>query len=83
MASKEFSALEQKDIQPGDYVSTPFRGGSRQGYVKEIVKSKEEAMKNPTVTRPPKIVFDDQHGHEVAHNPSTLSKDESKSKEEE
>ncbi|CAG8568759.1 113_t:CDS:2 [Gigaspora margarita] len=51
MASKEFSALEQKDIQPGDYVSTPFRGGSRQGYVKEIVKSKEEAMKNPTVTR--------------------------------
>ncbi|CAG8806792.1 1566_t:CDS:1, partial [Racocetra fulgida] len=42
-------SLEAKDIQPGDYVSTPFRGGSRQGYVKEIVKSEEEAKKHPTV----------------------------------
>ncbi|CAG8673500.1 4289_t:CDS:2 [Dentiscutata erythropus] len=55
MASKEFSTLKEKDIQPGDYVSTPFRGGSRQGYVKEI----------------------------VAHNPSTLSKNESKSRKDE
>ncbi|CAG8609741.1 12573_t:CDS:2 [Cetraspora pellucida] len=83
MASKEFSALEEKDIQPGDYVSTPFRGGTRQGYTKKIVKTNEEAKENPIVKRPPKVIFDDQHGHEVAHNPSTLSKDESKGKRDE
>ncbi|CAG8602414.1 7751_t:CDS:2 [Cetraspora pellucida] len=77
MASKEFSALEEKDIQQGDYVSTPFRGGTRQGHVKKIIKTNEEAKEDPIV------VFDDQHGHEVAHNPSTLSKDESKSKRDE
>ncbi|CAG8537008.1 9958_t:CDS:2 [Paraglomus occultum] len=79
--SKETRTLEEKDIQPGDYVGTNFRGGTRQGYVERIATTKEEDQK-PKVVRPPKVIFKDQHGHVVAHNPSTLWKDETKSERE-
>ncbi|CAG8629052.1 1856_t:CDS:2, partial [Diversispora eburnea] len=79
MSQKQFETLKEKDIQPGDYVSTRFRGGSRQGYVEEIVKNEEQAKEHPEVIRPPKVVFTDQHGHKVAHNPTTLTNHEEKS----
>ncbi|KDR74625.1 hypothetical protein GALMADRAFT_70604 [Galerina marginata CBS 339.88] len=59
------------EISVGDHVYTKFRGGKREGEVEEIVKTAEEAEK-AGVKNPPKILFKDQHGHQVAHNPGTL-----------
>lgn len=73
-SSKEYRALEEKDIQEGDVVRTAYRGGERKGVVKHIATSEEETP------HPPKVVFDrerpGQPPKEVAHNPSTLAKEE-------
>ncbi|KAF8421606.1 hypothetical protein EV426DRAFT_565201 [Tirmania nivea] len=61
-------------IHPGDHVETRFRGGKREGMVEKIVRSKEEAEEEG-VKNPPKVIYHDQHGHKVAHNPRTLAKD--------
>ncbi|RPB19595.1 hypothetical protein L211DRAFT_814173 [Terfezia boudieri ATCC MYA-4762] len=61
-------------IHPGDHVETKYRGGKREGKVEKIVLSKEEAGKEG-VKNPPKVIYHDQHGHRVAHNPQTLTKD--------
>ncbi|OCK84694.1 hypothetical protein K432DRAFT_413832 [Lepidopterella palustris CBS 459.81] len=58
-------------IDEGDRVFTKIRGGKREGEVEEIVTTQEEAKKE-NVKNPPKVVFHDQHGHKVAHNPGTL-----------
>jgi len=58
-------------IDEGDRVFTKIRGGKREGEVEEIVTTQEEAAKE-NVKNPPKVVFHDQHGHKVAHNPGTL-----------
>jgi len=58
-------------INEGDTVFTKIRGGKRQGEVDEIVTKQEEA-KEKDVKNPPKVLFKDQHGHNVAHNPGTL-----------
>nr|KAE8441274.1 hypothetical protein EG329_005540 [Helotiales sp. DMI_Dod_QoI] len=58
-------------ITEGDTVFTKIRGGKREGEVDEIVTSEEEAKKK-NVKNPPKVLFEDQHGHRVAHNPGTL-----------
>jgi uncharacterized protein YwbE len=69
MSSKEFKALEQKNIKVGDTVKTHFRGGERKGVVKSIATTVAE---HP---HPPKVIFDtEKDGKEVAHNPSTLEK---------
>jgi hypothetical protein len=52
MSTKEFRALEQKDIKIGDTVKTQFRGGERKGVVKRIAMTKEETA------HPPKVIFD-------------------------
>ncbi|EIE24523.1 hypothetical protein COCSUDRAFT_61953 [Coccomyxa subellipsoidea C-169] len=65
---KEEKALEDKGIKPGDFVSTKYRGGTREGVVERIAKTPEE---HP---HPPKVIFTNQRGKEVAHNPSTLEK---------
>lgn len=74
MSNKEFKALEEKVIEVGDVVRTDYRGGVRQGTVKEIATEKDQ---HP---HPPKVVFDrerpGQQAKEVAHNPSTLEKGE-------
>jgi uncharacterized protein YwbE len=49
--SSEQRALEEKDIQVGDTVRTKYRGGVREGVVKEIATTKEE---HP---HPPKVDF--------------------------
>ncbi|KAL5088416.1 hypothetical protein Trisim1_006623 [Trichoderma cf. simile WF8] len=62
---------EGRPIKEGDEVWTPIRGGKRQGEVEKIVYTEEEA-KSLGVKNPPKVVFTDQHGHRVAHNPEVL-----------
>lgn len=53
---------------------TAFRGGKREGEVENIVTTSEEAEKEG-VKNPPKVLYTDQHGHRVAHNPGTLTKE--------
>ncbi|EKM57866.1 uncharacterized protein PHACADRAFT_206736 [Phanerochaete carnosa HHB-10118-sp] len=79
--------LKDKDgepIQEGDKVFTRFRSGKREGEVEQIVTNGDEAAKisDINVKNPPKVSFSDQdcdidvikrHGHNVAHNPGTLS----------
>ncbi|GJE85631.1 hypothetical protein PsYK624_017100 [Phanerochaete sordida] len=64
-------------IQEGDKVITRFRGGRREGVVEQIVMDDADASKvsgDVNIKNPPKVVFSDQHGHKVAHNPGTLSR---------
>ncbi|RKU44527.1 hypothetical protein DL546_007027 [Coniochaeta pulveracea] len=58
-------------INVGDNVFTKIRGGSHEGQVEKIVTTEEEA-KEEGVKRPPKVLYTDQHGHAVNHNPGTL-----------
>ncbi|KAE8361986.1 hypothetical protein BDV27DRAFT_160211 [Aspergillus caelatus] len=60
-------------IHEGDYVFTRIRGGSHQGEVERIVMDEQEAEEEG-VKNPPKVVFHDQRGKKVAHNPGTLEK---------
>ncbi|KAH8690156.1 hypothetical protein BGW36DRAFT_433110 [Talaromyces proteolyticus] len=64
-----------KPIHEQDYVFTRYRGGTHEGRVEKIVMSREEA-EDEGVSNPPKVVYTDQHGHPVAHNPQTLIKDD-------
>ncbi|KAM7198740.1 hypothetical protein V8F20_006055 [Naviculisporaceae sp. PSN 640] len=64
-------------IKEGDEVFTPFRGGKHEGKVDKIILNEEDAHKEG-VKNPPKVLFTDQHGHHVNHNPGTLSHVESK-----
>ncbi|KAL8748335.1 MAG: hypothetical protein Q9184_007382 [Pyrenodesmia sp. 2 TL-2023] len=58
-------------IKEGDEVWTKMRGGKHEGKVEKLVTSQEEAEEEG-VKNPPKVLFTDQHGHNVAHNPGTL-----------
>ncbi|KAI8630458.1 hypothetical protein F5Y19DRAFT_483800 [Xylariaceae sp. FL1651] len=58
-------------IQEGDHVYTKIRGGRHEGKVDKIVTTEAEAKKEG-VKNPPKVLFEDQKGKYVAHNPGTL-----------
>ncbi|RYP73445.1 hypothetical protein DL771_003617 [Monosporascus sp. 5C6A] len=58
-------------IKEGDHVYTRIRGGRHEGEVEKVVATEAEA-KEEGVKNPPKVLFQDQHGHNVAHNPGTL-----------
>ncbi|OJJ42978.1 hypothetical protein ASPZODRAFT_75499 [Penicilliopsis zonata CBS 506.65] len=58
-------------IQEGDYVYTRYRGGSHEGVVERVVVDNTTAAEEGVVN-PPKVMYTDQHGHGVAHNPRTL-----------
>ncbi|KAF4633172.1 hypothetical protein G7Y89_g4950 [Cudoniella acicularis] len=66
-------------ISEGNRVFTKTRGGKREGEVEEIVMTTEEADEK-NVKNPPKVLFHDQHGHKVAHNPETLENLDTKKK---
>ncbi|KAM0482349.1 hypothetical protein ACHAPX_002866 [Trichoderma viride] len=70
MASK-IQDKDGKPIEEGDSVWTPIRGGKHEGEVEQVVTTEAEA-KEANVKHPPKVVFTDQHGHGVAHNPEAL-----------
>ncbi|KAK7178275.1 hypothetical protein PSPO01_15677 [Paraphaeosphaeria sporulosa] len=58
-------------IEEGDHVYTKIRGGRHEGDVEKIVISEQEA-KEEDLKNPPKVLFTDQKGKPVAHNPGTL-----------
>lgn len=70
-SKKEIVDKTGEPIEIGDEVATKIRGGKRTGVVADIVATKEEADRKG-VKNPPKVLFEDQHGHQVAHNPGTL-----------
>ncbi|KAL4771419.1 hypothetical protein BDW60DRAFT_208072 [Aspergillus nidulans var. acristatus] len=41
--------------------------------IEKIVTDEAEAEQED-VKNPPKVIYNDQHGHRVAHNPGTLEK---------
>ncbi|KAL8786572.1 MAG: hypothetical protein Q9213_002709 [Squamulea squamosa] len=73
--SNNNTSIEDKTGEPikeGDEVWTRIRGGKHEGkQVDEIVTS-EEVAEEKGVKNPPKVLYTDQHGHNVAHNPGTL-----------
>ncbi|KAI8959530.1 hypothetical protein F5Y11DRAFT_301682 [Daldinia sp. FL1419] len=71
MPSSQIKDKQGQPIQEGDTVWTKARGGRHEGEVDRIVESNAEA-KEAGVKNPPKVLFKDQHGHGVAHNPGTL-----------
>ncbi|KAI9858347.1 MAG: hypothetical protein M1824_004368 [Vezdaea acicularis] len=72
--SSQVTDKQGEPIQEGDTVVTRIRGGKREGGVEKIVTTEEEAQEED-VKNPPKAIFNDQHGHWVAHNPGTLTKE--------
>ncbi|KAI9667746.1 MAG: hypothetical protein M1821_000563 [Bathelium mastoideum] len=64
---------EGEPIEKGDHVYTKIRGGRHEGDVDKIVTDDKEAAEEG-VKNPPKILFEDQKGKRVAHNPGTLNK---------
>ncbi len=52
MSAKELKALKDKDIQVGDWVWLPYRGGKREGHVQKIAMSTDETPHPPKVTPP-------------------------------
>ncbi|KAK4235817.1 hypothetical protein C8A03DRAFT_36328 [Achaetomium macrosporum] len=75
--SSEIKDKSGEPIHEGDHVFARARGGRHEGDVEKIVTSKEEAQKEG-VKHPPKVLFTDQHGHNVQHNPGTLQHGEYK-----
>ncbi|KXX74793.1 hypothetical protein MMYC01_203295 [Madurella mycetomatis] len=72
--------LKDKNGEPineGDHVFARSRGGRHEGEVEKIVTTEEDA-KEEGVKHPPKVLFTDQHGHHVQHNPGTLQHGEYK-----
>ncbi|ROW00112.1 hypothetical protein VSDG_03461 [Cytospora chrysosperma] len=75
------ASIQGKNGQPikeGDKVWTKARGGKHEGVVDRVVtteaKAEKSEVKNPpkTCPDPEQVLFEDQHGHSVAHNPGTL-----------
>ncbi|KAK4148661.1 hypothetical protein C8A00DRAFT_19547 [Chaetomidium leptoderma] len=73
----ELKDKNEEPIKEGDHVFALARGGRHEGNVEKIVTSKEQAREEG-VKHPPKILFTDQHGHHVQHNPGALQHGEYK-----
>ncbi|KAF2461520.1 hypothetical protein BDY21DRAFT_368717 [Lineolata rhizophorae] len=65
------SSKQGEPIEEGDHVYTRIRGGRHEGDVERIVTTQDEAEEEG-VKNPPKVIFTDQKGKRVAHNPGTL-----------
>ncbi|KZV74122.1 hypothetical protein PENSPDRAFT_236748 [Peniophora sp. CONT] len=79
MSSNTVNDKTGKPINIGDTVSTRIRGGKRTGEVEDVLLDQADAdLYNNEgnlikIQNPPKVVFEDQHGHTVSHNPETLT----------
>ncbi|OCK75086.1 hypothetical protein K432DRAFT_419983 [Lepidopterella palustris CBS 459.81] len=60
-------------IHENDHVYTKIRGGRHEGDVEQIVTTQQEAEREG-VKNPSKVLFTDQKGKPVAHNPGTLDR---------
>ncbi|KAJ4196196.1 hypothetical protein NW759_016428 [Fusarium solani] len=67
----EVKDKNSEPINKGDHVWTRIRGGRHEGDVEKVLNTEKEG-KEEGVKNPPKVLFPDQHGHKVAHNPGTL-----------
>ncbi|CDM30919.1 unnamed protein product [Penicillium roqueforti FM164] len=67
MSVEEIQDKNGKDITEGDFVYTKYRGGSHEGKVEMIIRDQASAQQEG-------VIYTDQHGHRVAHNPITLTK---------
>ncbi|KAL1797380.1 hypothetical protein ACET3X_003986 [Alternaria dauci] len=67
----DISSKSGEQIEEGDHVNTRVRGGRHEGNVDKIVKDQEEADAEG-IKHPPKVLFTDQKGKDVAHKPGTL-----------
>ncbi|GAD93732.1 hypothetical protein [Paecilomyces variotii No. 5] len=70
MSTERVKDKKGENINEGDYVATKYRGGTHQGEADTIVTD-EKGAREEGVANPPKVVFQDQHGHRVAHNPTS------------
>ncbi|KAF2273226.1 uncharacterized protein EI97DRAFT_384031 [Westerdykella ornata] len=70
-SSDKVLSKQGEPIEVGDHVYTKIRGGRHEGDVEKIVRTEEEAQAEG-VKHPPKVLFTDQRGKHVAHNPGTL-----------
>ncbi|KAK4184297.1 hypothetical protein QBC35DRAFT_417286 [Podospora australis] len=73
MPSNELKDKNGEPIHEGDHVFARSRGGRHEGEVEKVVTAEEEGVKHP-----PKVLFTDQHGHHVQHNPEALQHGEYK-----
>ncbi|TCD60336.1 hypothetical protein EIP91_010345, partial [Steccherinum ochraceum] len=75
--SKQVESKDGQPIEAGDTVFTKIRGGKREGKVEHVIADEEDLKEaggvGVRIVNPPKVVFTDQHGHKVAHNPGTLT----------
>ncbi|KAI4524769.1 hypothetical protein K525DRAFT_291590 [Schizophyllum commune Loenen D] len=71
MSSSQVNDKHGEPIHVGDTVASKARGGRQYGEVTDIVTTKEEA-EEVGAKNPPKVLYEDQHGHQVSHNPGTL-----------
>jgi hypothetical protein len=60
---RSYQTMSKQDIKVGDFVGTRWRGGTREGYVEEMLDDGKKAK------------FTNQRGKEVVHNVTTLKKD--------
>ncbi|EXJ90507.1 hypothetical protein A1O1_03610 [Capronia coronata CBS 617.96] len=62
-------------IENGDTVSTPYRGGKREGKVEQLVTDEEQArnLNAKGASHAPAVVFTDQNNKKVAHKPETVT----------
>ncbi|KAI5888204.1 uncharacterized protein SCHCODRAFT_02512770 [Schizophyllum commune H4-8] len=71
MSSSHVKDKHSEPIRVGDTVASKARGGRQYGEVTDIVTTKEEA-EEAGAKNPPKVLYEDQHGHLVSHNPGTV-----------
>ncbi|KAJ6120932.1 hypothetical protein N7523_005212 [Penicillium sp. IBT 18751x] len=74
MGHEEVLDKDGNPIHEGDYVVTRIRGGTHEGKVEEIITDEERAQEID-VKHPPKVLFRNKNGKQVAHNPGTLHVD--------
>ncbi|KAL1741734.1 hypothetical protein HDZ31DRAFT_66649 [Schizophyllum fasciatum] len=79
MPSSQVQDKHGEPIRVGDTVASKARGGRQFGEVTDVVTTKEEADE-VGAKNPPKVLYEDQHGHQVSHNPGTLVHGEDPSK---
>ncbi|KAA1467237.1 hypothetical protein DENSPDRAFT_832234 [Dentipellis sp. KUC8613] len=76
----EVFAKDGQPIHEGQKVWSRARGGRQEGVVEKIFLTEEDIAKagdlGVSVKHPPKVIYTDQHGHKVSHNPTTLTHSE-------
>ncbi|TFY78597.1 hypothetical protein EWM64_g5420 [Hericium alpestre] len=74
--TKEVVDRDGQPIHVGEKVWSHLRGGRQEGVVEAVLLSQEDIHNvgdiGVVIKHPPKVIFTDQHGHKVSHNPDAL-----------